>query len=37
LLDTFSRLYKEAGRPQPKIELVSFLSARETMAAAGQY
>ena len=34
MLDTYRRLYKETGKPQPKMKLASFLSAKEAMAAA---
>lgn len=33
-LDTYRRLYRETGRPQPKMKLASFISAKEVMAAA---
>lgn len=34
MLDTYKRLFKETGRPQPKMKLASFLSAKEAIAAA---
>lgn len=34
MLNTYKKLYKETGRPQPKMKLASFISAKEAMAAA---
>lgn len=34
MLDTYRRLYKETGKPQPKMKLASFISPKEAMAAA---
>lgn len=34
MMDTYKRLYKETGKPQPKMKLASFLSTKEAMAAA---
>lgn len=33
MLDTYRRLYKETGKPQPKIKLASFISPKAAMAA----
>ncbi|KUI67116.1 Transaldolase [Cytospora mali] len=34
MLETYRRMYKETGKPQPKMKLASFISAKEAMAAA---
>lgn len=34
ILDTYKRLYQAIGKPQPKMKLASFISAKEAMAAA---
>ncbi|KAK7748163.1 hypothetical protein SLS53_001418 [Cytospora paraplurivora] len=34
MLDTYRRLYKETGKPQPKMKLASFISPKEALAAA---
>lgn len=34
MLDTYRSMYKQTGKPQPKMKLASFLSAKEAMAAA---
>lgn len=34
MLNTYKRLYKETGRPQPKMKLASFISPKEVLAAA---
>ncbi|CAN8104137.1 unnamed protein product [Discula destructiva] len=33
IMDTYRRLYQETGKPQPKVKLASFISAKEAMAA----
>lgn len=34
ILDTYKRLHKATGKPQPRMKLASFISAKEAMAAA---
>lgn len=34
ILDTYKRLHRSTGKPQPKMKLASFISAKEAMAAA---
>lgn len=34
ILDTYKRLHESTGKPQPKMKLASFISAKEAMAAA---